>query len=211
MTMFKETVLLCAAATLMMAGSANATSFTFARITNTNVENLAGQLSVDVTANGAFVDFRFTNAVGTPSSIADIYFDDGTLLGIASITDSGVGVAFTRNATPGDLPGRHLASPPFVTTAGFTADSDPPVAPDGVNLASEWVTITFSLINNMTYADTIAALNDGSLRIGLHVQAIGTAGGSDSYVNTVPDGGMTLMLLGGALVGLGALRRRFRA
>lgn len=28
---------------------------------------------------------------------------------------------------------------------------------------------------------------------------------------TVPDGGTTLMLLGGALVGLGALRRRFRA
>jgi len=28
---------------------------------------------------------------------------------------------------------------------------------------------------------------------------------------TVPDGGMTLMLLGGALVGLGALRRKFRA
>lgn len=27
----------------------------------------------------------------------------------------------------------------------------------------------------------------------------------------VPDGGMTLMLLGGALVGLGALRRKFRA
>jgi hypothetical protein len=46
------------------------------------------------------------------------------------------------------------------------------------------------------------------------VQAIGTTGGSDSYVNDgvkVPDGGMTLMLLGGALVGLGALRRKFRA
>jgi len=28
---------------------------------------------------------------------------------------------------------------------------------------------------------------------------------------SVPDGGMTLMLLGGALVGIGALRRRFRA
>ena len=28
---------------------------------------------------------------------------------------------------------------------------------------------------------------------------------------TVPDGGTTLMLLGGALVGLGALRRKFRA
>jgi hypothetical protein len=30
-------------------------------------------------------------------------------------------------------------------------------------------------------------------------------------VSAVPDGGMTIMLLGGALVGLGTLRRRFRA
>ncbi len=36
---------------------------------------------------------------------------------------------------------------------------------------------------------------------------------ADNYpqdFETVPDGGVTLMLLGGALVGLGALRRRFR-
>jgi hypothetical protein len=33
----------------------------------------------------------------------------------------------------------------------------------------------------------------------------------DVSVNAVPDGGMTIMLLGGALVGLETLRRRFRA
>ena len=35
--------------------------------------------------------------------------------------------------------------------------------------------------------------------------------GSQMYIRIVPDGGLTLMLLGGALVGLEALRRRFRA
>jgi hypothetical protein len=44
----------------------------------------------------------------------------------------------------------------------------------------------------------------------------GTQGGGLSHISwftpvTVPDGGATLMLLGGALVGLGALRRKFRA
>jgi len=33
----------------------------------------------------------------------------------------------------------------------------------------------------------------------------------NSFKKDVPDGGVTLMLLGGALVGLGALRRKFRA
>lgn|GEM_PF-1475867 len=36
-------------------------------------------------------------------------------------------------------------------------------------------------------------------------------GGEPQDFESVPDGGMTLMLLGGALVGLGILRRRFRA
>jgi hypothetical protein len=40
-----------------------------------------------------------------------------------------------------------------------------------------------------------------------------TVGGfsSANYFGAVPDGGMTVMLLGGALVGLGALRRKLRA
>ena len=45
---------------------------------------------------------------------------------------------------------------------------------------------------------------------------VGAQGGGLSHITwftpvTVPDGGATLMLLGGALVGLGALRRKFRA
>lgn len=41
----------------------------------------------------------------------------------------------------------------------------------------------------------------------------GTAGNCDSqeFFGEVPDGGMTLMLLGGGLVSLGSLRRKFRA
>ena len=213
MSTFKKILLFTVIATFVMAGSASATPFYFYNITNNGNSDLAGQLSVAVTPKGSQVDFTFTNSVGIASSITDIYFEDGTLLGIASISDSDSPaenyVAFSQLASPGDLPGRTPVG--FLTTAGFSADSDAPVMENGVNASTEWVTITFDLINGQTYADTIAALNSGELRIGLHVQSIGTTGGSDSYVNRVPDGGMTLMLLGGALVGLGALRRKFRA
>ncbi len=186
---------------------AHAVSYSFFNITNNGNTDVSSQLSVDVTANGSNVDFKFTNAVGVASSIADIYFDDGTLLAIATITDSGAGVAFTDPATPGNLPGGNNASPPFVTTADFSADSDAPVATNGVNAASEWVTITFSLQGGQTFADTLAALADGSLRIGLHVQAIGTTGGSDSYVNAVPEPA-TMFMMGLGLFGIGMWARR---
>ena len=212
----KSAVILGAAGMLMVASSANAVLFHFIRITdNGNGVNLGGQLSVDVVPNGSGVDFKFSNAIGTASSITDIYFDDGTLLGISTISSS-VGVAFTDPANPGDLPGGNDAAPDFVTTADFSADSDAPASANGVNSVTEWVTITFALQGIQTYADTLAALADGSLRIGLHVQAIGAVGGSDSYINfdepgdlPLPDGGSTMALLGLSLFGAEYARRRF--
>jgi hypothetical protein len=209
MRSLKKTLLLAAFGTVMTAAPAHAVQYTFGLITdNGNGANLAGQLIVDVTAglNGT-VDFTFTNNVGIASSITDVYFDDGTLLDLAGITSS-AGVAFLDPASPGNLPSGNTASPPFVTTADFSADSDSPITANGVNAAGEWLTINFTLQGLQTYQDTINALNSGALRIGLHVQAIGVPGGSDSYVNTVPDGGVTMALLGMALTGLGLMARR---
>ncbi len=205
----------CVAAVLWAATSAQANQYTFYRLTDNNADNPASQFLAEVTANGGQVDFKISNAGLIASSICDIYFDDGTLLDLASINwGSQTGVAFDDPATPGDLPSGNTASPPFVTTQDFSADSNSPhLAANGVN-PGEWVTITFSLQGGQTFNDTITALNDGSLRIGLHVQAIGTTGGSDGFVNNgggkFPDGGATVGLLGCALTALGLVGRRLR-
>jgi hypothetical protein len=200
------------------AAYAGAVPFSFYNITNNGNPDVGAQLYVDVTASDGQVLFWFHNVGDIASSITDIYFDDGTLLALSTITDSGDGVAFAAPAVPGNLPGANLASPPFVTTADFSADSDNPIMANGVNNytgqigeVQDWVGINFTLLSGKSFADTIAALDNGTLRIGLHIQAIGTTGGSDSYVNGPPiPEPSTFLLLGAGLVGVGLLRRKFK-
>lgn len=180
--------------------------YSFGPVTANNVADVnAGlsQLSVEVDPVGpSQVSFTFRNAGPLAMSITDVYFDDGTLLGIASITNM-PGVSFSQNATPPNLPGGNLLSPAFQTTAGFSADSNPPVQPNGVN-PGEQVIITFNLIGGQTFADTITAMNTPGdhLRVGIHVQGF-TSGGSESFATPAP-GALAL------LAGLGAFQSRRR-
>jgi hypothetical protein len=148
----------------------------------------AAQLFVTVSEGpGDQVTFRFTNTGAAAMSITDVYFDDGTLLGIASIAE-GPGVAFSQGASPPDLPSGEDCEPEFEVTAGFLADSDNPPPANGVN-PGEWLEITFDLqeVNGvpLTFADTVAQLTSGMLRVGIHVQAFAN-GGSEAFVNDPP-------------------------
>jgi hypothetical protein len=171
------------------------------------------QLFVEVSKLSANqVLFAFTNTGPEACSITDIYFDDGALLGIAFIDDSCYGVSFSQYATPHNLPGGNNLSPPFQTTAGFSADSDPPVQPNGIN-PNEWLGISFDLKSGETYDDVISNLASGELRIGIHVQGFysGWCGYSDSesFVNNgvVPEPAtVTLLSAGFGIVTL--LRKR---
>ncbi len=164
------------------------------------------QLFVEVIDAGAgIVDFKFTNAGPLASSITDLYWDDGSLLGIASVV-SGPGTDFSQGASPGNLPGGNDCDPAFVTTAGFSADSEPPAQPNGVN-PGEYVTIRFNLIGGGTFADVIDEISGGTLRIGIHVQGF-SSGGSEGFVfcpDPVP-APAAFGLLG--ILGVAALRRR---
>ena len=214
-------LLVVTVSTMMLAATTRAEmekkTYGFNPITTNSVADGAigkAQLFVDIKqlANPAQVLFKFYNIAPDgsepePCSITDVYFDDGALLGIATINE-GPGVAFSQGAAPGNLPGGNGITPPFVATDGFTADSDPPTQPKGVN-PNEWLEITFDLQGGMTYAHVLAALElgltdpaqAGSLRIGIHVQGFDD-GKSESFVNTrthVPVPGASLL----GVIGLG--------
>lgn len=200
----------CVLGAVLAAGFASSASagvlFYFANITANNVADAAAgeaQLSVMVSdVGGGQVSFLFSNSGPAPMSITDVYFDDGSLLGIASITN-GPGVDFSQGAAPPNLPGGNSISPPFITSAGFSADSNPPAQPNGVN-PGEFLIITFDLIGGKTFADVIHELSTSNeLRIGIHVQGF-AGGGSESFVTPAPG---ALGLLGFAGV-LAARRRR---
>lgn len=197
------------------------TTFGFYNITNNSATNATigeTQLFVDVIKDDAFVNqvlFTFRNIGPAASSITDVYFDDGALLGIAQIINAPAPmvVAFSQYASPSNLPGGNDVG--FKTTAGFSADSDPPVQPKGVN-PGEWVTIVFDLKSEKTYGDVLNSLALGysaedSLGIGVRVQGFAD-GGSESFINNtepVPEPG-TLLLMGSGLVGIaGYARLRF--
>lgn len=161
---------------------------------------LADNFGGNIEANQAL--FVFQNNIGIQSSIARVYFQDGALLGIASIRQS-TGVSFvTSFPGPDNLPGGNSINPEFAPTSEFeitAAGADSPPPHNGVNSATEWLGIVFNLVNGQTFADVEAALNNwtfngtnweqtGSpaLRIGMHVISIGDSEVSEGFVSTPP-------------------------
>jgi len=191
-------------------------TYGFGGLTNNDPCNIAvgeAQLFVDVLNGGSEVTFIFRNEGPDICSITDVYFDDGTLLELTGLwdLDDPVGgpfgdpnVDFSPGATPSELPGANLIFPAFETSLGFSADSDPPPPSWGVE-PGQWLGVLFSLDPNGTPEDVIDELNDGTLRIGLHVQAFGNGGiDSESFVNVPEPASMLLLTVGG----LTLLRKR---
>lgn len=192
-------------------GFADPETFNFTNITNNDATDaLIGenQLSVVVHDEGTLlVKFCFNNAGPAASSIADVYWDDnaGLLTSIQSFSTTGT-VAFSEGASPPNLPGGNGISPAF--SADFSADSDPPAQPNGVNPGEE-LCVLFNTQDS--FENIIAAMNSGQLRVGIHVQGYASEG-SESFVTDgvtiIPEpASMVLAMIGMSLVG--GLKKRF--
>ena len=229
--------LLAIAGLLVAAAPATAVTFEVSCI-STNVTDCGiaeAQLSIDVTSFGIGtgvggtnqVLFTFSNVGPEAAVITEVYFDDVTpLLGTSSLIDADegggdAGVDFTAVTGPIALPDGAGLPTPFVATAGFVADTDAPGPVANGVAPGETLGIIFDLGIGFdgapfffTFADTIAALADGDLRIGLHVTAFGDGdsvsvvndGGNGSGNGVIPEPG-TLALLG---TGLAYIGRRYR-
>ena len=180
-----------------------------------SVNNVASQLTVDVTdgGTGGLFNFLVSTGLNSGANVTEIYFSD--LLGIftAPLTVvSQAGALFTTgSANPGNVPGANNATPPFVLTAGLLADA--------TGRSTNGLTIGDSLLMGLSYSagksfsDVMAALTNGNLRVAMHVRSL-TGGASDSVVSlpTTPVSNVPLpaagLLLASALFGAAALRAR---
>ncbi len=176
-------------------------------------DNPGWDLYVDVWDGDNQANFTFYNNSSFDSSIARIYFDDGTLLGIDEVINSVdpgppkvTYTSFNTTQSPGDLPGGNLLDPNFVADREFSIGSLNPPPWKGVNngdILNEWVTVSFTLSGDLTAL--LGELNNGTLRVGLHV--IGLPDGSSESAVLIPEPATVLLLGLGAL----ALLRRRRA
>lgn len=196
-----------------VAARAGTVTLGFENITGTSATNAAAgeaQLRLTISMMGADVNFRFFHDGVAAATITQVYFDDRSpLLGAAMLASSGAGVAFSENGAPPVLPGGTNASPAFVETRRFTANSPPPMK--GIS-PGEYLDIKFALLSG-DFDTVIADIIAGDLRVGIHVQAFAN-GGSESFINGDPpiDPVVPLptpvTLAGAGLVGLMAIRRR---
>lgn len=196
-------------------------TFGFFKLTNNNAEDLSSQLSITVwdytEANSEFglslassqLLFTIENDVGITSNISEVYFDDG-FLGPSSVLNSLGG--FTNfsggGASPGNLPGGNLATPPFVATTEFSADVNPGNPDNGVNMSSDILGIVLGLGSYADFNAVITAVNSGEIRFGYHIRTIGELAGSDSYVSTVVPIPAAAWLFISALLGLVGVKKR---
>jgi len=209
-----------AVATLMsLSSQATPISFQLYPSGNSNPD-IGSQLAMEVSAYGANQAlFMIQNNGPIQSTITDVLFYDGALLGIAALQD--------KDDTIGGLLG--LSTVDFTKDAPFRPDSLPsyPAATFGADRDSkggvsngidsgEYLGVLFDLKLGQNFQDLLAGLEDGHVSVGLHVQRIGTTGGSDWYQSKtpsstttlpVPDGGLTVAFLGIVCFGLVGLRR----
>jgi hypothetical protein len=202
-----------AAVSAVSAAPASAIGFSFSNITGGDTYGDAYQSNFrfDVIDQGTSVLFNIFNDGNKNSAdmfISKVLFDDNNFLSNVVATNVGnVGdVFFTGGAGDEQLP---QGGTGFTTDYAFTRSTP------GNQLAvqgGEMLGLSFT----GNYANVVSALNSGALKVGLHVQGIGSkAEYSDSYISSTSNTEATpeplTMLAAGAAVGFGTMFKKQRA
>lgn len=169
--------------------------------------------------NAGQIGFAFNNDslldTGDDAVIQAIYFDDTGLLdslsGIFSNPslpgNNKLNVAFAEGGSPPNLPGGNQPGVNFDDDFRVSADNPAPFNGLG-GLDGEFLEIVFNLATGEDAASVIAALQDGSLRIGLHVISFPSDGESESFVTTVVPVPAAFWLFASALGFMGIRSRK---
>jgi hypothetical protein len=173
----------------------------------------AGTITVTDVSGGVTVDVTLNSNFGFINGGFDAVFGFN-LLNTPSITYSGVNSGWVvvggnpqSASTANNGNGLHMDG-----TGYFQYGLDCPVAACGHGASNPYyLPLDFTITGTGL---TTASFTTNAIGEYFAVDIIGpngNTGGVDASVQGVPDGGITVMLLGGALVGLATLRRRFRA
>ncbi len=198
-----------AALTLACASAARAVYYPLEIFTANGDYNDSPAIDVymDVANGEGQVDFIFYNISTVESSLARIYFDDGSLLGVADVNGS-AGTSFSEVFPgPGNIPGAELLDPPFDANREFSIGAENPPPENGVNPPplNEWVMVSFELVEDGTLQGVIDELNAGILRVGVHI--ISLPDGSSEAAIAIPEPATLTLFALGALVLLRKTRR----
>lgn len=201
---------------ILMSSASQATILSFENITNNSNFDLSAQLSVEITSDSNNAYFKVLNDVnsGIYASITDIYFDfDTNLTAVSFLEDSGSDVAFTDGASPSNLPGGGDPSINFssdYSTDANQGNKNTTLKANGVDATNEYITFLATLSSSFNFLSLMDEINDGSFRIGFHIQAISDGNdSSDSYVSAVPVPAAA-WLFGTALFGFFVTSRRIK-
>ncbi|MFN0131334.1 MAG: hypothetical protein ACKVW3_02185 [Phycisphaerales bacterium] len=190
----------------------------FVRVNPANAsQNPAAQFKAVLSeVSSSVVRFRFTNTAAIYCSVSEVYYDNRNSAPLSNLMTplNQFGATFAGGgASPGNLPGGANLSPAFNATSAFSADAVGNPA-NGLDTPADWLEMDFTLAAGKTFTSVVNAVNNGDLRLGLHVRAIGISGNSDAFVNggtlqVIPLPAAAWMGLSGlGIAGLAFARRR---
>jgi hypothetical protein len=212
LNLVKSLLAVAGVAALSAVSAAPAWAFSFSNIAggDTPGDAYVNSFTFDVLNQGSSVLFNIKNSgdAAAPSMfISKVLFDDNGYLSGPVVNIGNVGqVAFSGGAGKDQLP---QGGNNFTTDYAFSRNTGAGNA-FGIQGGES---LGLSFVAN--YNNVIAALNDGSLKVGLHVQALPN-GQSDSYLSSSIDNTENTpepltMLAAGAAVGFGTMFKKQRA